>query len=83
MSETWLSDDTHDLVNLPGYNFISNQRLNKTGGGVGLYLSDHFQYKLIHDCIISDPEIIESLFVEIPITLMGRTSLLGLYTDQL
>lgn len=36
ISETWLNDETSDLVNLPGYNFISNHRLSKSGGGVGL-----------------------------------------------
>ena len=34
LSETWLNDNTHDLVNLPGYDFISNHRQNKVGGGV-------------------------------------------------
>jgi hypothetical protein len=38
LSETWLNDNTHDLVNLPGYDFISNHRQNKVGGGVGLYI---------------------------------------------
>ena len=54
-----------DLVNLPGYCFISNHRSGKTGGGVGLYLQDYLQYKLLQDCTISNPDVIESLFVEI------------------
>lgn len=65
LSETWLNDNTHESVDLPGYDFISNHRQNKTGGGVGLYLKDHFRYKLINDCNISNPEVIECLFVEI------------------
>lgn len=65
ISETWLNDQTFDLVNLPGYCFISNHRSGKTGGGVGLYLQDYFQYKLLQDCTISNPDVIESLFVEI------------------
>jgi hypothetical protein len=47
VSETWLNDETADLVNFSGYNLISNHRLSKVGGGVGLYLQNHFQYKLI------------------------------------
>ena len=65
MIDTWIGEDTLDQVNFPGFNFISNHRQGKTGGGVGLYLSDHFQFKLIQDCKISNPEVIESLFVEI------------------
>lgn len=45
LSETWLSDETFNQVDLQGYNFISNHRTNKIGGGVGLYLQDHYQYK--------------------------------------
>ena len=66
ISETWLNDQTFDLVNVPGYCFISNHRSGKTGGGVGLYLQDHLQYKLLQDCTISNPDVIESMFVEIP-----------------
>ena len=65
VSETWLNDETPDLVNFSGKNLISNHRLNKVGGGVGLYLQSHFQYKLIQDCTISNPQVIESLFLKI------------------
>ena len=30
ISETWLNDSTLDLVNIPGYNFVSDHRVNKT-----------------------------------------------------
>ena len=38
ITETWLNDSTSDLVDILGYNFVLNHRVNKTGGGVGLYL---------------------------------------------
>jgi hypothetical protein len=50
VSETWLNDLTCDSVNISGYNFISNHRSTKTGGGVGIYLHDFLQYKLLHNC---------------------------------
>ncbi len=50
VSETWLNDLTCDSVNISGYNFISNRRSTKTGGGVGIYLQDFLQYKLLHNC---------------------------------
>ena len=45
ISETWLNDTTQDLVNLPGYSFLSNHRTTKPGGGVGLYLQNDFDIK--------------------------------------
>ena len=37
VTETWLNDATSELVNIIGYNFISNHRISKSGGGVGIY----------------------------------------------
>lgn len=76
ISETWLSDLTSDQVNVPGYNFISNHRNSKTGGGTGLYLQDNLKYKLRPECMFSDPEKIESVFVEIEIP-HGKNIIVG------
>ena len=66
MSETWLNDTTAEQVNITGYNFVSNHRKSKSGGGVGIYLQlSDLEYKLRPDCNLSDPEVIETLFVEI------------------
>ena len=67
ISETWLTDCTAELVNITGYNFVSKHRKSKTGGGVGIYLQNDLQYKLLNECKVSDPETIESLFVEITV----------------
>ena len=76
ISETWLTDCTVELVNISGYNFISNHRKSKTGGGVGFYLHNDFQYKLLNECKLSDPEVIESLFVEITVP-HGKNIIVG------
>ena len=76
VTETWLNDQTSDTVNIPGYYFISNHRKHKTGGGVGIYLRNVFQYKLLHDCTISSHEVIESLFVEI-CNPFGKNTIVG------
>ena len=47
VSETWLNNLTSDLVNMSGCSFVSNHRKSKTGGGVGLYLKDNLDYKLL------------------------------------
>ena len=65
MAETWLTDCTAELVNITGYNFVSNHRKSKTVGGAGIYLQNHLEYKLLEECKFSDPDVIESLFLEI------------------
>ena len=51
LSETWLKDNKLLLqyVSIPGYNFEFLNRQNKRGGGVGVYLKDHLQYKVRKD----------------------------------
>ena len=58
---------TTDSVDISGFKFPSNHRTNKNCGGTGLYLQDNLEYKLRPDCNYSDPEVIESLFVELNI----------------
>ena len=38
-----------ELVYKPGYNFVSNDRINKTGGEVDLYLLHKFEFKIRSD----------------------------------
>ena len=57
VSETWLTHCTAELADITGYNFVSNHRKSKTGGGVGIYLQQNVKF--------SDPDVIESLFKEI------------------
>ena len=40
ISETWLQNDSHD-VDMIGYEFIHKNRPDRSGGGVGLYLSNN------------------------------------------
>ena len=76
VSETWLNDTTAEQVNITGYNFVSNHRKSKSGGGVGIYLQNDLEYKLRPDCNLSDPEVIETLFVEIIIP-HGKNIIVG------
>ena len=45
-----------------GYNFVSNHRANRIGGG--LFIDQNFSYKILPEFNVSDANIIESLFVE-------------------
>ena len=76
VTETWLSDLTTDSVDISGFKFLSNHRTNKNCGGTGLYLQDNLEYKLRPDCNYSDPEVIESLFVELDIP-RGKNIVVG------
>ena len=69
VSETWLTDCTAELVNITGYNFVSNHCKSKTGGGVGtFFLKNGVEYKLLEESKFSDPDVIESLFLEIMVS---------------
>ena len=64
ISETWLVDCCH-FVKIVGYNFLHKPRVNRIGGGVGIYIGEHLNYKERPDLAFCDNECAESLFVEI------------------
>src|SRR5271157_4938852 len=39
VTETWLTVSNHDLYNMNGYNFVSQERIGRLGGGVGLFIT--------------------------------------------
>jgi exonuclease III len=63
-SETWLQS-SENAFEIPGYNFIHNHRRNRTGGGVGLYISANLNYKVHKELTYSNRDCAESLFIEI------------------
>ena len=64
ISETWLQDISH-TVDKDGYNFVHNHRFDRTGGGVGLYLTSELVYKTRNDLKLLDRQCAESLVKEI------------------
>ena len=52
-------------VDIDGFNFIYNHRSNRTGGGVGLYISDNLDFNFRPDLSFDDIEVAESLFIDI------------------
>ena len=64
LSETWLDESSQDLFHLEGYNFFNKNRLNmKKGGGVGMFITDDFEVKVLNDMSVTN-DIIECIFVE-------------------
>ena len=45
VSETWLNNNFDDkLINISNYEFVNNNRDNKRGGGVGVYVKSKFNF---------------------------------------
>ena len=66
LSETWLSQtDLIGTVSLPNYKFVFTNATNKSGiGGVGMYILETLNYKLLPHLTISNDEL-ECVSVEI------------------
>ena len=81
LSETWLSPGDENYYNLPGYSFISSPRLDKRGGGVGLYISNSVTFsvctKLTNTEMLKD--VCEHLTVEINLTIKHKILLSSIY----
>ena len=63
VTETWLNDSLHDVFFIKGYNFFSKCRINKSGGGVGLYVNSELSCKVRTD-LCRMTEHLECIFVE-------------------
>ena len=63
ISETWLNDSSHS-VDISGFKFLHKYRQNRTGVGVGLYISNDLEFKLREDLSLHNADIAESLFIK-------------------
>ena len=64
VSETWL-DNESILHKLEGYEFCHQPRKNKNGGGVGLYISNRLNFKIVNQATTSIDNVLECMTVEI------------------
>ena len=71
LTETWLNNQNCEDFNLNNCSFITTNRGERKGGGVGMFISDDINFKLCSDLNIKEEGIIESLFIEI-ITTAGK-----------
>ena len=65
ITETWVKESNVNDLSFEGYNFVSNLRANRIGGGVGLFIDQNFSYIILPEFNVPDANIIESLFVDI------------------
>ena len=64
VTETWLSHNNDTSYGMPEYDFVVNSRLDRIGGGVGIYLSKKYDH-LIHEKLNCMNNVVESLFTEL------------------
>ena len=76
ITETWLQDSPLG-VNIDGYNFVYKNRPVRSGGGVGLYVSDNLDCKIRADIYADEDDVMESLFIGI-IRLHERNVIVGI-----
>ena len=81
ISETWLDVDCYHFPDIAGYNFLHKPRVNRVGGGVGLYIGEHLNYKECPDLALPVDGSAESLFVEINST-KEKNVIVGILIDH-
>ena len=68
ISETWFASETDtNIYFIPGYDLISNNRKNKRGGGVAIYIPSQLDYQVCHE-LNTMTEHLEAVFIEIYIS---------------
>ncbi len=67
LTETWLKETNEDLFKLENYDFVNVNRSTKSGGGVGIYVSNELKYKVRFNLNRSTENVIESVFIEITV----------------
>ncbi len=65
LCETFLSDNNHDLFNIPGYTFISRHRKHYRQGGVGIFIKNNIDFIIRDDLSIFTEKSFEILFLEV------------------
>ena len=66
VTETWLKNDSTQIsyIQIPGYEFVFNNRTTSKGGGVGFYISETYTYKVRQDITNLDQSI-EHQWIEV------------------
>ena len=64
LTETWLNKINENIFPLDGYNFVSKCRLDKVGGGLGIYLCNHLDYSICEELTFINKSI-ECLFITV------------------
>ncbi|KXJ62544.1 hypothetical protein RP20_CCG027980 [Aedes albopictus] len=63
LSEIWTNDNTIALSNITGYHKVLKSRQERTGGGVGIFLRDVYNYVPLD---LTSSEMLEVIGITIP-----------------
>jgi hypothetical protein len=70
---------TQSLLSLPSYhNIVFKLRHNTQGGGVGIYIKDHINFKVLDGLSVFVDRIFESIFIEVSLPDSNKKFLLVL-----
>ena len=64
LCETFVHDGNSNLFELPGYNHVHKNRINRSRGGIAIYAKPEIEYKIRDDISIFDEGEFESIFIE-------------------
>ena len=71
-SALWKTINNEDIYKVSGLNSVIKFRVNKIGGGVGLYIAECYDYMLRDDLMSADVDIIETVFIElVPLSIVA------------
>jgi len=71
VSETWSNDTNECFLNIPGYKRHLKSRVNRTGGGVALFVQDNLSFTVRKDLDNIMPDYVDTAFVDV---IEGRNS---------
>jgi len=65
ITETWIRNDKEMDFSIEGYEFIGQNRRNKQGGGVAMFVDLNYGFKIIENMTMVVDDILECLTIEI------------------
>ena len=76
LTETWLNENNFNCFSMNNYEYFGTNRVDKRGGGVGLYVSKQLECKIRNDLTTNIEDIIETKFIEI-VNSNGKNIIIG------
>ena len=83
ITEAWIRSWDCSELNLPGYQFVSNHRSVRAGGGVSMYSDQDLSIKILREHKSHDTSVFKSLFVEICLNNESKLTFLEKFDEPL
>ncbi len=76
LTETWLNENNMDCFTVNNNEYLGSNRTERSGVGVGIYVSNQLEYKIRNDLTENIEDIVETKFVEI-VNNNGKNLIIG------